>query len=465
MSVAAREWVLVVDDNAAGRYAVSRMLRRGGYEVREAGTGQEALTLAAQRPRLVLLDVHLPDLSGFEVCRRLRADPATRDLPILQMSASYVKGTDRAKGLAGGADAYLIEPISPEELLATVSTLLRLRDAERRARAAEEDWAASFAAIPQGVCLLDGTDTIVRHNAAFSRAVSGEERTLQGNVLEQLRRAFPESFAQGGTLAPGSLELRDGSRIFTASVEQVAGAEGRRVLVLEDVTEETQRKRDLEKFAYFVSHDMREPLRAVSSFIQILDRRLAPMLDQDTREMFGYVKDGAKRLDEMVRGLLTFARLPGRYENIPLDRVVGKALENLRASITERGAQVRVEPLPAVRGNEPALVQLFQNLVGNAIKFCSDAEPMVRIGSVFDENGRQVLEVTDNGPGVPPEERARVFEMFRRLDTTGRIPGTGMGLAICLRIVQAHGGRIWVEDAEGGGSRFRFTLEGASSAR
>jgi signal transduction histidine kinase len=463
MSISAADWVLVVDDNAAGRYAVSRMLRRGGYQVREAGTGQEALTLAAERPRLVLLDVHLPDVDGFEVCRRLRADPATSDLPILQMSASYVKGTDRARGLAGGADAYLIEPIDSEELLATVSTLLRLRDAERRARAAEADWAASFAAVRQGICLFDRDLNIVRHNAAFARALAAGDGVLQGSIVDHLAWTFPECVAPGATLAAGSMELRDGSRVFTATIDEVAGGEGRRVLVLEDVTEQTLHKRDLEKFAYFVSHDMREPLRAVSSFIQLLDRRLAPVLDADTREMFGFVKDGASRLDEMIRGLLTFARLPGRYESIPLDRVVAKALENLRTSVEERDARVVTGPLPVVRGNEPALVQLFQNLIGNAVKFCP-TQPVVRIASVV-EQGRRVLEVSDNGPGVPPEERARVFEMFRRLDVTGRVPGTGMGLAICLRIVQAHGGRIWVEEAEGGGSRFRFTLDGASSAR
>lgn len=463
MSNPAADWVLVVDDNAAGRYAVSRMLRRGGYQVREAGTGREALTLAAERPRLVLLDVHLPDVDGFEVCRRLRADPATRDLPILQMSASYVKGTDRARGLAGGADAYLVEPIASEELLATVSTLLRLRDAERRARAAEADWAASFAAVRQGICLIDGNGEIVRHNLAFARALSGTEERLQGKLADHLAAAFPDCVPPGTTLPAGPTELRDETRIFAATLDEVAGTEGRCVIVLENVTEQALHKRDLEKFAYFVSHDMREPLRAVSSFIQLLDKRLAPVLDAETREMFGFVQDGAKRLDEMIRGLLTFARLPGRYENIPLDRVVAKALQNLRTAVEERGARIVVEPLPAVRGNEPALVQLFQNLIGNAVKFCSN-EPLIRISSAV-EHGRHVLEVSDNGPGVPAEERARVFEMFRRLDATGRVPGTGMGLAICLRIVQAHGGRIWVEVGEGGGSRFRFTLEGASSAR
>lgn len=458
----AAEWVLVVDDNAAGRYAVSRMLRRGGYQVREAGTGKEALALAAERPRLVLLDVHLPDLDGLEVCRRLRADPATRDLPILQMSASYVKGSDRARGLAGGADAYLVEPIEPEELLATVSTLLRLRDAERRARAAEADWTASFAAIRQGICLIDREGAIVRHNAAFARAVTGGEQSLEGKLADHLAHVFPDFAAAGATFSSAPVELREGSRVFTATLDTLDGVDGRRVLVLEDVTEEAQRKRDLEKFAYFVSHDMREPLRAVSSFIQLLDRRLAPVLDAETREMFGFVQDGAKRLDEMIRGLLTFARLPGRYESIPLHRVVTKAVENLRTAIDERGASVTVTPLPTVRGNEPALVQLFQNLIANAIKFCPE-RPVVRIGCVLEE-GSPVLEVSDNGPGVPAEERARVFEIFRRLQTSGPVPGTGMGLAICLRIVQAHGGRIWVEEAEGGGSRFRFTLEGASSA-
>jgi signal transduction histidine kinase len=463
MSAPAADWVLVVDDNQAGRYAVSRMLRRGGYAVREAGTGTEALTLASENPRLVLLDVHLPDVDGHEVCRRLREDPRTHDLPILQMSASYVKGTDRARGLAGGADAYLVEPIDPEELLATVSTLLRLRDAERRARAAEADWIASFHAIRQGVCLVDGEGRIVRHNAGFSRALIGTEDALTGHLGDHLALSFPDLSATAAELPLGQTELRDGDRVLVATVDPVPGEGGRRVVVLEDVTEQTLRRGDLEKFAYFVSHDMREPLRAMSSFVQLLDTRLAPVLDDDTREMFGFVKDGAKRLDEMIRGFLAFARLPVRHDRVPLDRVLVRAQENLRAVIEERGASVVVAAsLPTVLGNELALVQLFQNLIGNAIKFCPHL-PQIRVASQV-EGDVPVLEVTDNGPGIPPGERERVFEMFRRLSLGRSVPGNGMGLAICQRIVQAHGGRIWVEEAEGGGSRFRFTLGGGARA-
>ena len=142
---------------------------------------------------------------------------------------------------------------------------------------------------------------------------------------------------------------------------------------------------------------------------------------------------------------------------------MARATENLRGQIEERGARVLVGALPVVRGNEPALMQLFQNLIGNAIKFCPGA-PEIRVDCLREE-GVRVFEVSDNGRGVPLHERPRVFEMFRRADPGGRVPGSGVGLAICQRIVQAHGGRIWVEEAEAGGSRFRFTLSGRVAAR
>jgi signal transduction histidine kinase len=222
---------------------------------------------------------------------------------------------------------------------------------------------------------------------------------------------------------------------------------------------------ELERFASIASHDLQEPLRTITTFTQLFELRHGSGLDPEAREVLGFVVEGAARMSALISGLLEYSRVGQGVRPQPLlgADIAQEALANLAGTIAEKGARVRVADLPEVLADRRELVQVFQNLIGNAVKFCP-TQPVVRIASVV-EQGRRVLEVSDNGPGVPPEERARVFEMFRRLDVTGRVPGTGMGLAICLRIVQAHGGRIWVEEAEGGGSRFRFTLDGASSAR
>src|SRR6185503_20821939 len=173
--------ILNVDDYAASRYARSQMLVRSGFQVTEAGTGADALRLAEeQRPDLVLLDVNLPDMDGFEVCRRLRAQQATLTVPIVHISATFV--SDKAQDLAyeGGADSYLTDPVEPAVLLATIHSLLRLRRAEEGLRAASRGWQATFDAIGDGVCLLGAAGTVARVNAAFAALVEIAPADLTG---------------------------------------------------------------------------------------------------------------------------------------------------------------------------------------------------------------------------------------------------------------------------------------------
>jgi signal transduction histidine kinase len=217
---------------------------------------------------------------------------------------------------------------------------------------------------------------------------------------------------------------------------------------------------ELEQFAYIASHDLQEPLRMVASYVQLLERDYKGKLGEEADEFIGFAVDGAKRMQALIQDLLTYSRV-GRgevpTEPIELDAAFDRALNNLHAAIEESGASVAAEPLPTVVADESQMTQLLQNLIGNALKFHGDRPVEVRIGAER-HNGEWTFGVRDNGIGIDPRHAERVFAIFQRLHTREEYPGTGIGLALCRKIVERHGGRIWVESAPGAGTTFRFTL-------
>ncbi|MBC7908349.1 MAG: ATPase [Rhodospirillaceae bacterium] len=219
---------------------------------------------------------------------------------------------------------------------------------------------------------------------------------------------------------------------------------------------------DLEQFAYVASHDLREPLRMVSSFLTLLERNLGEKLDGEAREFIDFARNGALRMDAMILDLLQYSRV-GRQETeieqVPLAQIVEVASGELAALISETKAIIRVDgPLPVVPGHPQELARLFQNLIGNALKYRSeDRTPEVTV-SACREDGFWKVSVADNGIGIDAQFHQRVFNIFQRLHTRERYEGNGIGLAICKKIVEHHGGRIWVNSALGAGSTFHFTL-------
>ncbi|NHN47515.1 response regulator [Halostella sp. JP-L12] len=241
-----------------------------------------------------------------------------------------------------------------------------------------------------------------------------------------------------------------------------------------------QSNAELERFAYVASHDLQEPLRMVTSYLNLLERRYGDALDDDAEEFIEYAVGGAERMRSMIQGLLEFSRLDtqgGEFEPTDCERVVDEATTNLRITIAESDAEVAVEPLPTVVADETQLVQLFQNLVGNAVEHGSarpgaddgpaegddgsdgrgsDGGPRIRV-SAERGDGEWVFSVSDDGVGIDPADADHVFEMFNDLDGADE-SGTGIGLAICRKIVERHGGRIWVDADAAEGATFRFTI-------
>jgi len=216
---------------------------------------------------------------------------------------------------------------------------------------------------------------------------------------------------------------------------------------------------ELQEFAYMASHDLQEPLRMVSSYVQLLEQRYAEALDDDAREFIGYAADGAKRMAMLINDLLAYSRVGTRVkprDPVDCEGVLEDILANLEVTIKESGARVTHDPLPQVMADEGQLARVLQNLVGNALKFCDQA-PEVHV-SAEKTDGQWRLAVRDNGIGIAPDQRENVFVVFQRLHRRDEYAGTGMGLAISKRIVERHGGRIWVDSEPGKGSTFTFTI-------
>lgn len=229
---------------------------------------------------------------------------------------------------------------------------------------------------------------------------------------------------------------------------------------LRKMTAELERSnRELKEYAYVASHDLQEPLRMVSSYLQLLEQRYRDRLDKDAQEFITYAVDGSIRMKKLVESLLEYSRVDthSRFEKTDCNTLIKSVLDNLKVAIEKNGAEITYNNLPEVMGDSTQLTQLFQNLISNAIKFRSDISPRIHIG-VESRGGEWLFSIQDNGIGIDPKNFERIFLLFQRLHTPNEYPGVGVGLAVCKKIVERHGGKIWVESQPGKGSTFFFTI-------
>jgi signal transduction histidine kinase len=292
----------------------------------------------------------------------------------------------------------------------------------------------------------------VAHLAAETRLVSG------GDLRHRVTTFGPLEFVELGADVEA---MRRHLVAQLAVVEQASREVDAAKVTLEEQTQELQRSnRELEQFAYVASHDLQEPLRKVASFCQMLERRYAGQLDERADQYIHFAVDGAKRMQQLINDLLEFSRV-GRLSSprvdVQLMSCLRLAMGNLESAREESGAVVTWDELPTVLGEAPLLTQLLQNLIGNAIKFRGVEPPAIHVGVRQDGNFWE-FRCTDNGIGIEPEYADRVFLIFQRLHPKEVYSGTGIGLAMCKKIVEHHGGRIWVDTGGGPGATIRWTL-------
>lgn len=220
--------------------------------------------------------------------------------------------------------------------------------------------------------------------------------------------------------------------------------------------------RELEQFAYVASHDLQEPLRMVASYLKLIERRYKEKLDKDGHEFIDFAVDGAKRMQRLIQDLLSYSRVGTKakpFAPTECEAVYKEATKNLKVIIEEHKANVNHDSLPKVSADKGQLIQLFQNLIGNALKFCKNRTPDIHVSAKQDDKNKNwIFGIKDNGIGIASEYQERIFQIFQRLHTRDEYEGTGIGLAVCKKIVERHGGKIWIESEVGKGTTFWFTV-------
>ncbi|MGE5621239.1 MAG: ATP-binding protein [archaeon] len=474
---------LVVDDNPVGLYATSRTLEAEGFRIITASTGQEALTKAKEKPDVIVLDVKLPDISGFEVCRLIKSDPETAPIPVIHLSATYLDNESKAQGLEMGADTYLTHPVEPRVLTATINAMLRIRKAELDLKKAASKWQATFDAINDGVCLLNAGYRIEQCNKSFEMIMGRQQKDIVRKSLCEINKdlcPFDEKYfrnARQNSEEINNEEIEINGLWYLVSTDLIRDDDGQfsgAVFKMTNITpakksEEELKKamaelersnKELEQFAYVASHDLQEPLRMVSNYTQLLSKRYGAKLDAEADIMINFAVDGARRMQMLIQDLLTFSRVMTKgmpLADVDLNGVLASVEKNLQMTLKETGADIDSCTLPVVKADPVQMSQLFQNLISNAIKFRSDRKPVIKI-DVEEKKDDWIFSISDNGIGIEPQFQERIFVIFQRLHDMSAYPGTGIGLAICKKIVERHRGRIWVESTMGEGSTFYFTL-------
>lgn len=412
--------ILHVDDNEANRYVVTRILQNAGFTVVEAATGAAGLEAIAQhQPALVILDVRLPDLNGFEVCRRIKSDPRTAFIPVLHLSASFVKSQDKAEGLDSGADGYLAQPVEPIELLATVRSLLRTRQAEELALASAREWQTTFDAINDSVCLVDRQGVILRCNQATTQLFEKPTQSILGHTHHELMDTLL-GLGDGACFARAKethqrqvLELQSQDRWFAKTVDPVLDEYGHftgAVLILVDITnrkriEDERRQAELElqernqrldalykktheqaeqlrqanrikdEFLAVLSHELRSPLNPILGWARIL--QTGRQDEAKTRYALETIERNAKLQAQLIEDLLDVSRiLQGKLSlntvAVSLPFTIKAAIETVRLAAEAKTIRIETQFEPnvgKVLGDSGRLQQIVWNLLANAVKF------------------------------------------------------------------------------------------------
>ncbi len=471
--------ILVVDDEPHNVKLLDALLRANGYQVVTAATGEEALQrVAASAPDLILLDVMMPGLDGFEATRRLRANPTTRLIPIVLVTA--LKETeDRIRGIEAGCDDFLSKPVDKHELLARVKTLLTL-SYYRSLLDEREKFEAVMQQAGDGIVVFDASWRLIRLNATAAMLLEVDPNAPPADWFAHLAQRFtpPSASELRQQLMTTSLAF-DLARAETEATRALilavrshvardpAGAISSIVWTLHDASEERREDWMKRDFLSLISHKLRTPVAVITNNAALLRDELAGALTPEQRPVIEGILSKADELDRLIGKLLGFTSVYSQTVERPADAIdVSREVPSLAAAAVKR---LRRKPVAwrlqgadgraPVRMHKTHLELILGNLIENAV-VCNDKPSVELVVSVAPGATHVEVSVTDNGPGIPPEERERIFEPFYQVekDFTGNVEGPGLGLALVKRLVGAYGGSLRVQSQLGRGSTFTISL-------
>ena len=401
--------ILIVDDESKNLTVLESVLNDPSYRIVRAESADEALLALIDREfALLILDIQMPAMTGFELAQMIKTRKKTAHVPIIFLTAYYNEDAHMLEGYDTGAVDYLLKPVNPVVLRSKVSVFADLYRKNRE-------------------CVVA--------NSILSNEVERRRR-----IEEQLREL-------NQTLEDRVAERTQELRQHAARLRRANEA--------------------LEEFAYAASHDLQEPLRNVAIYAQLFTKRYGANLGDEACGFLGIINEGAQRMGQLITALLEYAQADYLDEPTPMadgEEVFGQVLQNLNRSVEESRAAITHDTLPSVPIKAVHLEQLLQNLIGNALKYKKDGEPLRVHVSASQDDGQWHFSITDNGVGIETQYQAKVFALFKRLhNPRGEFAGAGMGLAICQRIVERYGGRIWVDSEVGHGATFHFTIPGLAA--
>ena len=453
--------VLVIDDQEPTRYIFRRILTHAGYKVDEAATGAAGLKLAETLPDLVIVDVNLPDMLGYEVCRRLRSNPSTGSIPVLQVSASFVSHESQVQALEGGADSYLIQPVEPTVLLAQVNALLRLRRAEALSNLSARQWQTTFDALSDGLALVDSAGVVKRVNRTFLNLLGYASSEVEGRLIAEIFASrfdltFSEFLATRGN--QGMLDIFSEPRWFRARFDDLQDDrenDSGSVFLITDITEHKKLQESLKlserlattgRLAHIIAHEINNPLEALSNLLYLAGGEVSPEC-----QAYSYMEQASVelvRISQITKQVLAYHR----DSKLPILTKSDDLLEAVLAMFRAQILLSRVELLVKLGCTQVVSVhpgeirQVFSNFVANGLDAIRDSRGQLRIRSFVSTEqttGRKGVRFvfSDTGPGIPAEVMPRIFEAFY---TTKESKGSGIGLWLSAEVVGRHNGSIRV---------------------
>lgn len=461
--------ILIADDREENRYIMGRILRGAGYECSEASTGAETLERVQHQPDLVILDVRLPDMFGFDICRKLKGEPQTASIPILQISAAFVSVEDRVRSLDAGADGYLTHPIDRTMLVATVASLLRLRDAEQKARKAADQWAATFDALSEGLAIVDEGSRLIRWNTAFEALLGTVFHPEVGKDLGAFLAGVgaDDAAEERENRDRSAIEFSLDGRIMQFSINAAPSGDDKRerIIVLSDITDRrlaeyavrtAEKLAATGKLANAIAHEINNPLEALTNLIFLAKMSSDMELVQD---LLGRAAGELDRIARITKQTLAFHRETQKPGPIDLAQLLAEviALYERPSSARRIHLVIDAKPTPPVLGYPGQLSQVFANLVRNAAEAApSDSTVVVRVRPTH-RSGREEARVTihDQGSGIP---RAVQQQMFDPFFTTKELKGSGLGLWVSKSLIAKHRGAIRFRTSERNGTTFAVYL-------